>query len=89
MDNLDSNCIDLFGIKGENSQGYFANFNIGGSLFEGDSCSKNSCSSLTMGRAGTISRVEAQIMLAGIYEATYSHVHEQVLWEGLKFGECQ
>lgn len=88
MDNLDSNCIDLFGIKGENSQGYFANFSVTGNLYSGDACPNNSCSSTKLGKAGTVSRVEAQIMLAGIYEATYSHVHEQVLWEDIILGGC-
>lgn len=88
LDNLDKKCIDLFGIKGENSQGYFANFSVTGNLYSGDACPNNSCSSTKLGKAGTVSRVEAQIMLAGIYEATYSHVHEQVLWEDIILGGC-
>lgn len=83
-DDLNS-CMDLFGLKGETTVGFFANATMSGSVFKGTNCPA-SCASGKLSKAGMLAKVEAQIMLAGIYEATYSHVHEEVLWEDKPIG---
>lgn len=85
-----TDCSDLLVLGAEASVGVTTGVGVGGNLYLGDECTKQSCgfsASLHEGKA--LINLSLKVVVGGVFEGNYAYERDYVFWEEVTFaGGC-